>query len=132
MAGDLPKPSVAWALFSFKGRIARQSYILGQLLMMSIFAVIIARIVAAGEDQNLLAIWGLIMFAFFGFALWGSLALTVKRLHDLGQPGALAVVMFIPTVNFIAAVILMILPSSPNTNEHGPPPFGPPSAPPSQ
>lgn len=132
MSNPLPKPTVRWALFSFRGRIARQSFILGALLMFAVFAVIVARILAVEGNESATVFWGLVTLAFFGFAIWGTLALTVKRLHDLGQPGALAVVMFIPTINFIAAIALMILPSSPKTNEHGPPPFGPPSDLPSQ
>lgn len=120
------KPTVTWALFGFRGRIGRQTYILGQLFMLAIFAVIFARIVAVEGDESATVLWGLVMMGAMGAATWSMIALTVKRLHDISQPGLLALVLFVPTVNFIAVVTLMFWPSSPEPNRHGPPPFGPP------
>ena len=127
MAATLPAPTVRWVLFGFRGRIGRQSYILGQLLMIALFAVIVARIVAVQGDESQTVFWGLAMIALGCASFVSMIAMTVKRLHDLGYPGALAAILFVPTVNFIAVIVLMILPSSPEANEHGPPPFGPPS-----
>jgi len=39
--------------------------------------------------------------------------------------GALALILFVPTVNVIFIIVLMALPSRQEENEHGPPPFGP-------
>lgn len=125
MDSDRLAPTVRWALFGFRGRIARQSYILGQLLMMAILAVVVARILAVQGQENATIFWGLAFFAVGGVAVWATLALTVKRLHDLSLPGALALILFVPTVNFIFAVALMFLPSRPEVNEYGPPPFWP-------
>lgn len=119
------KATVNWALFGLRGRIGRQTYILGQLFMIAIFAVIIARIIAVEGDEGATAFWGLIMLAALAVSAWSMFALTVKRLHDISQPGILALLLFVPTVNMITVVALMFWPSSPESNDHGPPPFGP-------
>lgn len=116
-------PTVRWVLFGFHGRIARQSYILGQLFMISLFGIIVARLIAAGEDESALALWGLVMIGLLLVSAFSMIAMTVKRLHDLGMPGILAICLFVPTINFLMVVALMILPSRQETNEHGPPPF---------
>ncbi len=129
MADHQQKPTVTWVLFGLHGRIARQSFILGQLFMLSLFAFVIARIVAVEGRDGSTVFWGLVLLALGVASLVSTIAMTVKRLHDLGFPGILAVCMLIPTVNFIMLIILMIMPSSPQTNTYGPPPFGPPSDP---
>lgn len=121
-----PRPGVRWALFAFHGRIARLSFILGQLFMLSLLAIVVARILAVQGDEGATAFWGLMFILLGAASVWSSFALTVKRLHDLGLPGALALIMFVPTVNLFFVGALMILPSRPETNEHGPPPFGAP------
>lgn len=127
MAGDLPQPTVRWVLFGLRGRIARQSYILGQLFMISLFAVVIARILAVEGDEEATAFWGLAFLALGAVSAWSSIAMTVKRLHDLGQPGILSLILFVPTVNILFVIALMVLPSRPETNQYGPPPVGPPT-----
>ena len=124
---QLPKPTVAWVLFGFRGRIGRQSFILGQLFMVSLFFVIVARLVAVQGDESATTFWGFMMILLMAVSVFSSFALVIKRLHDLGFPGMLSLVLFVPTVNLIMMGVLMILPSSPQTNEHGPPPFGPPT-----
>lgn len=125
MPDQKQKPSVAWVLFGLKGRIARQSFILGQLFMISLFAIVIARIVAVEGQEGSTVFWGLAFLALGVVSVISTIAMTVKRLHDLGYPGILAVCILIPTVNFIMLILLMVLPSSPESNAYGPPPFGP-------
>ena len=121
---NLSAPTVRWVLFGFDGRIGRHSFILGQLLMISLFAVVVARIVAVQNSEEQLALWGLAFLALGLVSAFSMIAMTVKRLHDIGAPGILALVLFVPTVNIISVIVLMILPSSPQTNQYGPPPFG--------
>lgn len=125
MDNNQPAPTVRWALFGFSGRIGRKSYILGQLLMMSILAVIVARILAVRGQENATLFWGMALIIGGAISFWSTLALTVKRLHDLSLPGALVLILFVPTVNFIFAIVLMFLPSRPEVNQYGPPPFWP-------
>ncbi|MFZ1815587.1 MAG: DUF805 domain-containing protein [Rhizobiaceae bacterium] len=121
---DAPEnPTVRWVLFGWRGRIARQSYILGSLLMVSIFAVIVARILAVQGNEGQTVLWGLATLIFIPVSVWSMLAMTAKRLNDINQPATLAVVLFVPGINGLAVLALMLLPSWPGTNRHGPPPF---------
>mgnify|MGYP000100226541 CR=1 FL=1 len=115
--------TVSWVLFGFRGRIGRKSFWLAALLMVLIQAAIIAQIASVPEDHPILAFWGLVLLGVWAATAWVGLALAVKRLHDLGLPGMLAICLLIPAISFIAFLLLAFLPSRPETNEHGPPPF---------
>ncbi|GAB4352557.1 MAG: DUF805 domain-containing protein [Oricola sp.] len=115
--------TVSWVLFGFRGRIGRKSFWLGALLMVLIQAAIISRIATVPEDSPELALWGVAMLAAWVATAWVILALAVKRLHDLGLPGVLAICLLIPAVAFLAFLLLALLPSKQETNEHGAPPF---------
>jgi len=118
-----PKPSLTWLFFSFKGRIARQSYILSIIFIQILFALVIYQIVKAGTDEGRLALWGLAFIGLAGVAFWSGLALSIKRLHDLDLPWMLVVLQFIPAIMWLFIIFLMVVPSKQLTNEHGPPPF---------
>ena len=117
--------TVLWALFGFRGRIGRQTFILGQLFMLALFAVIVARIVAVEGNEGATVFWGIAFLLLAGISLVSSVALCVKRLHDLSLPGILAALVFVPTLNMLFVIALMVVPSRQEVNEHGPPPFGP-------
>ncbi len=119
-----PQPSVPWALFGFGGRIGRQTFILGQLFMLALFAIVIARILAVRGNENQTVFWGLAFLGLCAISLWSIIALTVKRLHDLGLPVLMTLLLAIPTINVIFIIVLMFLRSDPASNRHGPPPFG--------
>lgn len=118
-------PSLPWLFFGFKGRIARQSFILGIVFLVfpqlfTLFQMI--RADEAGKPEQL-AFWFLVLVVVLVLSLWSSLALTVKRLHDLSLPGALAILAIFSGINLIFFLYLAIMPSKDEANEHGPPPF---------
>ena len=115
--------SLKWLFFSFKGRIARQSYILSIIFMQILFGLVVYQIVRAEGNEDKLALWGLIFIALAGAAFWSGLALSVKRLHDLDLPWPLVILQFIPPIMWFFILFLMVMPSKQETNEHGPPPF---------
>jgi uncharacterized membrane protein YhaH (DUF805 family) len=53
--------------------------------------------------------------------LWAGVALTIRRLRSAGLPAWLVVVFFMPGLNFLMFVILMILPPRPDTRAPGRP-----------
>jgi uncharacterized membrane protein YhaH (DUF805 family) len=118
-------PGLLWLFFSFKGRIARQSFALGAgfLLLPQIF--IILQIIKADEtDQSgELALWGLVLLICAAATLWSVIVLHVKRLHDLDLHGAFAFIAMLSGINLVFFIFLACTPSKPETNKHGPPPF---------
>ena len=120
------RPGLLWLFFGFTGRIARQSYLLAILFQIILFSLSVYWAVAAGEDKARLTFAGFAFIAVAFFNLLSSLALTVKRLNDIDLPWPLAVLIFVPGVNVMLILFLALRESHPETNRHGPPPFGRP------
>lgn len=51
-----------------------------------------------------------------------SISLTVRRIHDFGKTGWLALVLLVPFLNTLAWLIFGLLPSQPESNQYGPEP----------
>ena len=118
-------------LFSFDGRIGRAAYAGGSLLN---FVVMLA---AMGLLMYLRLYWTLpepfnlkdgsllsltlitVIIALFHVV---QLALTAKRLHDLGITGWVSLLMIAPGPSLIMAVVLMLLHGDNEDNRYGPPP----------
>ncbi|WP_421854395.1 DUF805 domain-containing protein [Oricola sp.] len=115
-------PTVQWVLFGFRGRIGRKSYLLAALFMILVQAVVLTQIIAT-EGTSTSALWGLAMLVVLLLSAWASLAMAVKRLHDIGLPGPLAICLLIPAISLFAFLFLAVMPPSKETNQHGPPPF---------
>ena len=137
--------------FGFNGRVRRSSYFFGALAAMCLWTVLCVSLVAAIAVANGAVIdpearsflvredvviegepWMGIAFAALALlGLWSSLALTVKRWHDVGMSGWFALLTLPPFANFMMFVLLCLLPGTKGPNRHGPDPRGrlAPSAP---
>lgn len=115
--------TIKWVLFGFRGRIGRKSFLLAGLGLIMVQAAIVSQVINTPEGSASEGVWGLLMISFWIAAAWAGLALAVKRLHDIGLPGFLAVLLVIPAVSFFTFIVLAVWPSTQQTNEHGPPPF---------
>jgi uncharacterized membrane protein YhaH (DUF805 family) len=83
--------------FGFRGRINRKNYWTGSVLV-GVAGFLFAGLLAYLATGNPLApevwerpadkasIWGPVWLAYFGFLVWPSTALAVKRLHDRARP----------------------------------------------
>ena len=124
--------TVKWLLFGFRGRIGRKSFILAALLLLlaqlALFSFAFG-FSAEGQEAGQVtlndggALLGFVLLGSWLVSAWALLALAVKRLHDLGFPVFLGVVLLIPALSGIAWILLAALPSKQETNEHGPVPF---------
>ena len=91
--------------------------------MLSVLAVIIVMIVKTPENSPDLLGLGLALIVAGLAAMWGVLALSAKRLHDLGWSIGVIIFLFVPPVAMVFLLILAIMPGSQEDNPHGPPPF---------
>lgn len=91
--------------------------------MLSVLAVIVVMIVKTPDNSPDLVGLGLAMIVAGIASLWGVLALSAKRLHDLGWSIGVIVLLFVPMVTAVFLLILAIMPGSQEANPHGPPPF---------
>ena len=115
--------TLTWLFFGFSGRISRQPFILGILLLLVLEGIIVIQMVKAGENQQLLGLWGMVFILVAALVVWPILALTIKRLHDRGHPGALSLILFFPGINWLMVLYLMAAPSERQANPYGPPPI---------
>jgi len=108
-------------LFSFDGRIGRQSYWLRALLLWGINILAIVAFALAGDGGAaalpLVILGGVIYFG----AFLASLATTVKRLHDRGRSGWFMLIALIPLVGLWLLVEVGFLAGNPAPNEYGNP-----------
>jgi uncharacterized membrane protein YhaH (DUF805 family) len=106
-----------WTLFTFV------TYLVLGLLT---FAVGTATSRDGGRTPGALAIPLIILLvAFFLGILLPTLALTVRRLHDAGYSGLLALLLLLPYLGSLIILIFALLPSSPAGAKYNPIPASP-------
>ena len=130
--------------FGFEGRIRRSNYVFGALAAMCLWSLLCVSLVATvavangahldatstslviddGADWEgsacLLPVFGVLGLV----GLWSSLALTVKRWHDVGMTGWFAILTLPPFANFMMFVLLCLLPGTTGPNRFGGDPRG--------
>jgi uncharacterized membrane protein YhaH (DUF805 family) len=111
-------PPFLWLLFGLAGRISRRVYWLAYLFIICVQSVLLAQIL--GQDSasfhDLAASIGP-----FGImvTLYWSFAVSVKRLHDVGYAGFLALALLIPFVNVAFTIWIGLLPGTTGPNRFG-------------
>ena len=103
----------------FTGRARRREYWLFVLMNMIIAAIISSPISMGSEAATIFSIIsGLYSLAI----IIPTLAVLVRRMHDLGKSGGFIFVVFIPLVGAIWMLVLLFTDSSPGENAYGPNP----------
>ena len=115
---------------TFSGRARRSEFWWFQFFWVAIyFAMIILLGIggALGKELgggNALATILVIIYGIFTIALLAliipSIAVTVRRLHDVGKSGWYYFISFIPFIGLILLLYWVCLDSEPTTNEYGP------------
>jgi len=117
-------------LFSFEGRVGRKTYWLYVVALLVLFGILFAIMggsamssgdpdaaaAAAGKFGSVVGIFGLL-------TIWPSLAVQVKRWHDVDKSGWWVLISFVPAVGgLIALVFNGFIAGTPGPNQFGPPP----------
>ena len=113
------KYTIQWLFFEYTGRIRRLTYFLSGVFFVMLYTYLTVVIVQTPETSPIFGWLGLAFLGLMGISLWAVVALSVKRLHDLGFPGTLAVAMFIPMVTFIFFFVLCLFKGNPGSNKYG-------------
>jgi len=111
--------NLIWLFFRFKGRVSRAAYFLAGLLLAVVQAFLLYRFMLVAEDSPAGQGWASAFWVMMIVAIWGNIALSVKRLHDLGRPGPIALVLFIPVISIVAFIALCLIPGNPGPNQYG-------------
>jgi uncharacterized membrane protein YhaH (DUF805 family) len=102
-------PSFGQFYFSPSGRISRSQYWLKFMLPYIGISVVLQIIAAAsGPGSALYVVISIILFIFSLVALWPSIAILVKRIHDRNKSGWLCLVLYIPTIIFIILLFVWL------------------------
>jgi uncharacterized membrane protein YhaH (DUF805 family) len=120
-------------LWSFDGRIGRDAYVGGLLLNLAWASAATLGLIYLGRDEMLQAypspqLPAVPLTPLFTGAkavvitlfIWGKCGLMAKRLHDLGHNGWICLVVFIPVINVIAIISLLIARGDDFDNSYGP------------
>jgi uncharacterized membrane protein YhaH (DUF805 family) len=117
-----------WLFFRFSGRVSRAAYFLAGLLLAIVQAFLLYRFTLVPEESAASQGWAVAFWLVMGLAIWANVALSVKRLHDIGKPGIIAAVLFIPVISIIAFIALCLIPGDPGPNQYGRRPNAPAGA----
>lgn len=100
----------------FEGRTARKAFWMFALIHF-IFSLVINFIGEATNLEFLALIYGLVIFL-------PALAISVRRLHDVGMSGWWVLLSFIPILGFLVLLFFYVKPSDVGANKYGPNPYG--------
>jgi uncharacterized membrane protein YhaH (DUF805 family) len=108
--------------FSLQGRVSRQAYWLFFFLPLFLIGVVLGFLIGGMHvpSRNVVVI----LFLLAPLLIWVGVAVSVKRLHDLGRSGWWAVLCFVPYLNYVAMPILGIIPGKTGSNAYGKDPRG--------
>lgn len=123
-------PDFIWLFFKASGRIGRAAYALSFLFMLVVVSFPLYQFMRLMPDMDLAEMpevplssaaeaWSMIFMLTLIIFLWGHIVTSIKRLHDLGRPGIMAVALFIPVVSVIAFVVLCAFPGEAGPNRYG-------------
>lgn len=101
----------------FSGRATRQEY--WMFTLFNIIAFILASIIDSLLFGKLFGHYGPVYFLYGLGVLLPSLAVTVRRLHDINKSGWFILVSLIPLVGWIWLLILLVTDGTPGPNKYG-------------
>ena len=113
------RDKLLWLFFRFSGRVSRAAYFLAGLLLAIIQAFLLYRFTLVAEGTSESQTWATAFWVVMLVSLWANVALSVKRLHDIGKPGIIAAALFIPVISIIAFIALCLIPGNPGPNQYG-------------
>ncbi len=107
----------------FNGRARRSEYWMFTLINVLIIGVLYVLMFMSGSDGGAMAMVAMGLVAIYSLAiLVPSVAVAVRRLHDVGKSGWMLLVGLIPFIGSIWLLVLYCTDSQPGDNEYGPNP----------
>ena len=106
----------------FNGRAQRAEY--WYFVLFNFIISIVLGIVDGALGFNIGMNIGFLGLIYSLVVLLPGLAVSIRRLHDIGKSGWMLLVCFIPVIGAIWFLILMVKDSTPGDNQYGPNPKG--------
>lgn len=109
----------------FSGRARRKEYWMFVLVnFFIIIALEIVMFILGSMDDNLMLIGSGLLSLYGLYIFLPTLAVAVRRLHDVGKSGWWYFIAFVPFIGAIWLLILFASDSQPGENQYGPNPKG--------
>ncbi|WP_321296358.1 DUF805 domain-containing protein [Marinifilum fragile] len=96
----------------FSGRAGRKEF-----WMFVLFNLVIS--IAASVIDSVMGTWGIIGGIYVLLVLIPALAVSARRLHDIGKSGWMLLVGFIPIIGAIWLIVLWASEGQPGSNQYG-------------
>ena len=107
-----------WLFASFKGRVSRGIYWLAYAMLLCVNAVLVGQLIG-GPEASFSRLADTVAPAVILATLYANFAVAVKRLHDIGYSGFLAIALLIPFINFAFTIWVGIVPGTAGPNRFG-------------
>lgn len=108
----------------FSGRATRREYWMftGEYILVTfVLALLVLALMFLVPSEEFANIIAPLLFGIFGVAIFlPSLAILVRRLHDIGRSGWWALLNLVPYVGGLVLLVFCCLPSEKGTNKYGP------------
>ncbi len=113
-----------WLFLKPAGRLTRLPYFLATMLISVVTSLIVYRHFLAyypGNGIDPLLTPGLreLLTTLFFLTLWPMIALSAKRIQDIGKPPILSIAIALPMLSLIAYVFLCLYPGNADANKYG-------------
>ena len=105
-------------LFSFKGRINRAKFLIYMFFIQLLFIMFVF-LIYYFYKYNLSIVSEILSIVASIFGIWTSLALYIKRWHDLDKSGWWILLIFIPIINLLVFIYLSIKKGTEGSNRFG-------------
>jgi uncharacterized membrane protein YhaH (DUF805 family) len=105
----------------FTGRARRKEY-WGFALINFIITIVLVAISGMSRGSGLVIILSLVVLLYSLAIIVPSVAVAVRRLHDIDMSGWWMLIGFVPVIGGIALLVLTVLDSNPGENRYGPNP----------
>ncbi len=102
---------------TFSGRARRKEYWMFLLinLVVTVVLALIDSLIGSASESGM----GLLSSVYSIGVLIPSLALSVRRLHDIGRTGWWVLISIIPVIGAVVLLVFMLLDSEPGSNRYG-------------
>ncbi len=112
--------------FSVRGRISLGEvwlyWMLPNIGIILGLLMIIGLVAADGNERDAGAAAGILFLLYLVVTFWPSIAVTIKRLHDIGWTGVLILLALIPIGNIVILIVSLFVPGDRGANRFGPDP----------
>jgi uncharacterized membrane protein YhaH (DUF805 family) len=106
-----------WLYFSVRGRIGRQAYWLFMILPCFLTGIMLGFLIPALHIPIRMVL--VLFFILLPVLVWVGIAVSVKRLHDIGLSGWWVMLCFIPFLHYVAVPVLGAIRGKVGANVYG-------------